>query len=119
MSKKDLFEIAATQSSAKKDNHKVLIQKLERSGYTIESQTENEEKGVDQELISRTLETTLKPPTSSLPFIKLEGKEIFGHYNYEEQVFQPLDIPKFEMKAYKKGAELHNFNDPWDKFDLS
>jgi hypothetical protein len=118
MPKKDLFEIGATQSSAKKDNHKVFIQKLERNGYTIKSQDKNEEKGIDHELISRTLETVMAPPNISLPFIKLEAKEIFGYYDYEEQLFEVLDIPKFEFSAYNKGAKLHNFNDPWDKFDL-
>jgi len=118
MSKKDLFEIEATQSSAKTDAHKVFIQKLERSGYTIKSQDENEEEGLNNELISRTLETVMSPPTISFPFIKLEAKEIFGHYDYEEQVFQPLDIPKFELSAYRKGAKLHDVNAPWDKFDL-
>ena len=118
MSKKDLFEIGATQLSVKKDNHKVFIQKLERGGYTIKSQEENEEKGLDNELVSRTLETTLNPPMSSLPYIRLEAKEVFGYYNYEEELFEPLTNPKFELTAYKKGAELHNFNDSWDKFDL-
>ena len=119
MSKKDFFEIESTQSSARTDSHKVFIQRLERGGYTIKSQDKNEEKGVDHELISRTLETVMSPPTISLPFIKLEAKEIFGHYNYEEQLFEPLDIPKFEFSAYKKGAKLTDFNDQWDKFDLS
>jgi len=119
MSKKDLFEIGATQSSAKKNEHKVFIQRLEKNGYTIQSQDENEEKGLNNELISSTLETTLKPPMISLPFIKLEAKEVFGYYDYEQQLFEPLDNPKFQFSAYKKGAKLHNFNDPWDKFDLS
>jgi len=119
MSKKDFFEIGATQSSAKKDNHKVFIQKLESNGYMIKSQDKNEETGIDDELISRTLETVMTPPTTSLPFIKLEAKEIFGYYDYEEQLFEQLDTPKFEFNAYNKGAKLHNSNDPWDKFDLS
>lgn len=119
MSKKDLFEIGATQSSAKTDNHKIFIQKLERNGYMIKSQDKDEEIGIDNELISRTLETVMTPPTISLPFIKLEAKEIFGYYDYEEQIFESLNTPKFEFSAYKKGAKLHNSNDPWDKFDLS
>jgi len=118
MSKKDFVEIGATRSSAKKDAHQALIQKLETGGYTIESQDENEETGVENELISLTLETTLKPPTTSLPFIKLKAKEIFGHYDEEEQVFELLESPKFELSAYKKGAGLHDRNDQWDKFDL-
>jgi len=119
MSKQDLFEIGATQSSAKKDDHKVFIQRLENGGYTIQSQNTNEERSVDDELISSTLETIMNPPMTSLPFIKLEAKEIFGYYDYEEQLFEPLDTPKFELSAYKKGAELHNSNEEWDKFDLS
>ena len=119
MSKKDLFEIGATQSSAKTDNHKVFIEKLERNGYTIQSQEKDEEIGINNELIARTLETIMSPPTISLPFIKLEAKEVFGYYDYEEQVFEPLENPKFEFSAYNKGAKLHNSNDPWDKFDLS
>ena len=119
MSKKSFLEIGATQNSARTDDHKVFIQKLERNGYTIKSQDENEEIGINDELITRTLETIMTPPTISLPFIKLEAKEIFGHYDYEEQLFEPLDSPKFEFSAYNKGAKLHNSNDPWDKFDLS
>ncbi len=119
MSQKDFFEIGATQSSAKKDNHKMFIQKLESNGYTIKSQDKNEETGVNNELIARTLETVMSPPNISLPFIKLEAKETFGYHDYEEQLFEPLDVPKFEFSAYNKGAKLHNFNDPWDKFDLS
>ena len=119
MSKKDFLEIGATQNSARTDDHKIFIQKLERNGYTIKSQDEYEETGIDNELITRTLETVMTPPTISLPFVKLEAKEIFGHYDYEEQLFEPLSIPKFEFNAYKKGAKLNNSNDPWDKFDLS
>jgi len=118
MSKQDFFEIGATQSSARTDDHKVFIEKLERAGYTIKSQDENEETGVNNELVSRTLETVMNPPTISLPFIKLEAKEIFGYYNYEEQLFEALDSPKFEFSAYKKGATLNDVNDSWDKFDL-
>ena len=55
---------------------------------------------------------------TSLPFIKLKAKEIFGHYDEEEQVFELLESPKFELSAYKKGAGLHDRNDQWDKFDL-
>ncbi len=118
MSKQDFFEIEATQSSARTDDHKVFIEKLERAGYTIKSQDKNEEKGINHELVTRTLETVMSPPTISLPFIKLEAKEIFGHYDYEEQLFEALDIPKFEFSAYKKGATLNDVNDSWDKFDL-
>lgn len=119
MSKKDYSEIGATKSSARKDDHEIFIQRLERGGYTIKSQDENEETGLDQELVSRSLETIMSPPQASLPFIKLEAKEVFGYYNYEEQLFEKLDSPKFEFSAYKKGAELHNAHDNWDKFDLS
>ena len=119
MSKKDFLEIGATQNSARTDEHKKFIQKLEQNGYTIKSQDEDEERGIDNELITRTLETIMTPPTISLPFIKLEAKEVFGYYDYEEQLFEPLDNPKFEFSAYNKGAKLHNSNDPWDKFDLS
>ncbi|MBT3349331.1 hypothetical protein HN954_01635 [bacterium] len=119
MSKKDYLEIEATQNSARKDSHKVFIQKLERNGYTIKSQDENEETGINNELVTRTLETVMTPPTTSLPFIKLEATEVFGYYDYEEQVFEPLTSPKFEFSAYNKGAKLHNSNDSWDKFDLS
>ena len=118
MSKRDLFEIGATQSSAKKDAHRVFIEKLEQNGYKIQSQDTSEER-IDDELIASTLETVMAPPMTSLPFIKLEAKEVFGHYDDEEQTFELLESPKFEMRAYKKGAELHNFNDQWDKFDLS
>ncbi len=119
MSKKDFLEVGTTQNSARTDNHKIFIQKLERNGYTIKHQDEHEETGLENELITRTLETVMSPPTISLPFIKLEAKEIFGHYNYEEQLFDPLNTPKFEFKAYKKGAKLNNSNDSWDMFDLS
>jgi hypothetical protein len=119
MSKKDFLEIGATRTSAKTDDHKIFIQKLERNGYTIKSQDENEEIGIEDELIARTLETVMTPPTISLPFIKLEAKEVFGYYDYEEQLFEALESPKFEFSAYKKGAKLHNSNDPWDKFDLT
>ena len=61
----------------------------------------------------------MAPPTISLPFIKMEAKEIFGKYDYEEQLFEPLKVPKFAFNAYKKGSRLDNSNDPWDKFDLS
>jgi len=118
MSKKDFFEIGATQSSARTDAHKIFIEKLERAGYTIKSQDKNEEKGVNHELVSRTLETVMSPPNISLPFVKLEAKEIFGHYNYEEQLFEPLAIPKFKFSAYRKGATLNDVNDSWDPFDL-
>jgi len=119
MSKKDFSEIGATKSSAKKDAHQVLIQKLEQGGYTIQSQDESEETGLDNELVSVTLETILKPPTTSLPFIKLKAKEIFGHYHTGDEVFEPFDNPKFELSAFKKGAGLHDRNDQWDPFDLN
>ncbi len=119
MAKKSFVEIGATRSSAKKDAHQVLIQKLESGGYTIKSQDENEEMGLDNELISLTLETILNPPNTSLPFIKLKAKEIFGHYDENEEVFEQLESPKFELSAYKKGAGLHDRNDTWDKFDLN
>lgn len=119
MSKKDFLEIGATKTSARTDDHKIFIQKLEKNGYTIQSQDEQEEIGIENELISRTLETIMNPPSISLPFIKLEAKEIFGNYDYEEQVFEALHTPKFAFNAYKKGAKLNNANDPWDKFDLS
>ena len=118
MAKKDLFEIAATVSSAKVDAHRDFLDKLQRNGYVIEKQETLEEKGVEHELISSTLQTILKPPRTSFPYVKLEAKQTFGFYDYEEQIFTPLEIPKFDLQAYKKGAELHNFNDRWDKFDL-
>lgn len=119
MSKKDLFEIGATQSSSAFDAHNEFIHKMTRKGYTIQSQKETEEKGLDMELIARQVETILSPPISALPFLKLQAKEIFGNYSFREESFSPYPHPKFELTAYKRGGELHEKDDPWDLMDLN
>lgn len=118
MSKKDLFEIGATQSSSQFDAHNAFIDKMIRNGYTIEHQEKKEEEGLDGELVARTKETVLKPPMSSLPYIKLEAREVFGNYNYTDETFLEFDAPKFELLAYRRGAELHQMQDPWDRMDV-
>jgi uncharacterized lipoprotein YajG len=118
MSKKDLFEIADTQSSAQFEAHKAMIKKMQSNGYKISYHDKREEHGLDQELLAKVEETILDPPISSLPIIKFEARQVFGHYNFNDAVFKPLDTPKFELKSYKKGAELHQRNDPWDKFEM-
>lgn len=118
MQKRDLFEIAETQSSAKKDAYKALIDRLVRNKYTISHQESREERGLDQELFAQVEETIFQPPMSQLPIMKLEAREVFGYYNFETEVFTELTTPKFELKAFKKGAELHHRNDPWDAVEL-
>ena len=110
-------EVGGTQSSAKMAEHRKTIQRFIDKGYEIESQEPEEEEGLGNELITKTLVTVLKPPMSQMPYIKFEAKEIFGHYNYEDQVFDEYEFPKFDLKTYKRGAGLNNFNDPWDIFD--
>ena len=118
MSKKDLFEIADTQSSAKKDDYKALIDRLLRNKYTISHQESRDERGLDQELLVNVEETVFNPPMSQLPIMRLEAREVFGYYNFDTEVFTKLNTPKFELKAFKKGAELHHRNDPWDQVEL-
>ncbi|MBT4937326.1 hypothetical protein HON22_05405 [Candidatus Peregrinibacteria bacterium] len=117
--KYDMEEINDTRSSGQMSAHKSVIERLLEKGYTIESQEDEIEEGLGNELISKSLVTILKPSTSQLPMIKFEATEIFGKYNYETQVFEPREAPVFNMKAFKRGADIKSFNDPWDSFDMS
>ncbi len=112
-------ETGDTRSSAKKDEHKRLIEKFLDKGYEIESQESEDEEGLNKELISKSFTTILSPSNSSLPTIKFEANEIFGNYDYEKQIFDAFEFPKFELNAYKKGSDLKTYNDPWDKLDIS
>ncbi len=117
--KYDMQEIDDTKSSGQMSAHKAVIQRLIEKGYKIESQEDETEEGLGNELISKSLITILKPSSSQLPMIKLEATEIFGKYNYETQVFEAREAPVFNMKAFKRGADIKSFNDPWDSFDMS
>jgi hypothetical protein len=50
--------------------------------------------------------------------IKFEAKEIFGTYDFEREAFKKWDAPKFELKSFKKSADVREFNAPWQPFDL-
>lgn len=118
MSKKDLFEIADTVSSMQFDAHREMLKKLQSKGFVLDHQETKEELGLDGECVANVLESTFHPPISSLPFVRFEAREIFGQYNYTDETFNMFDVPKFEVKAFRRGAELHQRNDPWEVFDF-
>lgn len=118
MSKRSFEEIGETKSSAQYDAYKELLKKLIQNGYTVVDEHIHEDRGLDQELLATTTETFLDPPLSSLPMIRCEAKEIQGTYDFEKNIFTPLPVPKFELHTYKKGSEIHERNEPWDKIDL-
>ena len=115
---RDMPEIGDTKSSAQMDQHKKLIQRFLDKGYTIESQEEDEDTGAGGELVAKTCVTILKPPSYELPYVKFEAQEVFGKYDDEAETFQEWDHPKFQLKAFKKGADMESENDPWDVFDI-
>ena len=98
--------------------HLESLQKFLERGYKIEDQQESEKHGLHGEVISTTLMTILRPPTTELPMIKFEAKEIFGDYNFDKGIFNSWKEPKFEVKMLKKGADIKSFNAPWQGFDL-
>jgi len=112
-------ELFRDSSSHQMKNHKAMIQTFLDRGYEIESQEKDEEQGAEGERVARSLTTVLKPTENfSLPLIKLEAREEFGKYFDDNMEFFPHDTPKFELKAFKKGADIKSFRDPWVPFDL-
>lgn len=112
-----MHETGNTQSSAKMAAHKALIEKFLDQGYEIQIQETKNEEGLKNELICKSLTTILTPPRKDLPQIKFEAKEIFGKYDYQEQIFESFEFPKFELLTFKKGADVKTFNDPWERLD--
>jgi|CXWL01.1.fsa_nt_gi translation initiation factor 2 beta subunit (eIF-2beta)/eIF-5 len=100
-----------------KEHVKTLEKFLER-GYRIDDQDEAEEIGLHGEKLNSTLITILRPPSTILPMIKFEAKQIFGTYNYDKETYTPWDEPKFVVKMLKKSADIKAFNAPWQPFDL-
>jgi hypothetical protein len=115
--KYDLTEIVHS-SKEKWDTFYKLIDKFIAQGYNKTDEEPEDEEGLDHEVISQTITVSLKPPNYNLPLIKLEGKEIFGRYDYEAEAFEEWDNSAFEMKAYKKGAGSNAFKDRWEMFEL-
>ena len=113
-------EIFRDSASRKMQQHKAMIQTFLDRGYEIESQEVEEDKGSEGELITNRITTVLKPTADfSLPMIKLVAEEIFGSYHDDNEVFYAYDEAAFQLKAYKKGADIKSFKDPWQIFDLS
>ncbi|MBD3328646.1 hypothetical protein GF340_05085 [Candidatus Peregrinibacteria bacterium] len=112
-------EIGDTKSSAQMDEHKKTLQKFIDQGYKVESQEEKDEKGLGGELVWQGLVTVLVPPSSQMPQIKMDAREVFGHYNYQDEAFVEYDNPRFEVKAYTKGNSLSDFNEDWAPFDIA
>jgi len=98
--------------------HLESLKKFLGHGYTIEDQQEEEETGLHGEVLKKIVITELKPPMVSLPMLKFEAKEIFGTYDFEKGVFNKWDAPRFELKSYKKSADVRAFNAPWQPFDV-
>jgi hypothetical protein len=116
---KDAKLIEIIHSSKEKwDKFYKLVDKLIAQGYNKTDEEEDEEEGLDHEMISQTITVSLKPPNYDLPLVKLEGKEIFGRYDYEAESFEEWDNSAFELNAFKKGAGTDSFKDRWEKFEL-
>jgi len=113
----DLHEVIQKSSSLQMKEHMESLQKFLEHGYEMEEQEEDEETGLHGELLKRTVTTVLKPATLSLPMIKFEAREIFGTYDFQKEVFKKWESPKFELKSYKKSADVREFNAPWQPFD--
>jgi hypothetical protein len=114
----DLHEIIQKSSSSQMKEHLESLQKFLDHGYTIEEQEEEEETGLHGEVLNTSVVTTLKSPMVQLPLLKFAAKEIFGTYDFGKEVFNKWDQPKFELKAYKKSADVRDFNAPWQPFDM-
>lgn len=113
----DLQEIIKKTSSQHLKDHVAVLKKFVERGYRIEEQEETHKSGLHGELLNSTLTTVLRPPTTSLPMIKFEAKQIFGTYDFGKEVFTKWDDPKFEIKMLKKSADIKAFNAPWQPFD--
>lgn len=114
----DLHEVIRKSSSRQMKEHGEHIKKFVERGYVIEDQQKSEETGLHGELLNTTLITTLKPNTNALPKIKFEAREIFGTYDFDKGVFRKWEESKFELKSYKKSADVRDFNSPWQPFEV-
>ncbi|PCI25425.1 hypothetical protein COB57_01740 [Candidatus Peregrinibacteria bacterium] len=114
----DMNEIDSTKSSAKAAKHQAMIERFLSQGYTIESKDEKEERGLGNELISKTTTTILKAPSLAMPMVKFFAKEVFGNYDYEEQLFDDFEFSNFSTQVFTKGSDAKSFNDDWSPFNL-
>ena len=114
----DLQEIIRKTSSQQMKDHIAVIQKFLERGYKIESQEDSEETGLHGELLNSTLTTSLRPSVTSLPMVQFKAKQIFGTYDFGKGVFTKWEEPRFDIKMYKKSADIKAFKDPWQGVDL-
>lgn len=112
-------EVFRDSSSLQMQKHLDLIQSFLDRGYEIESQEEFGDKGANNEDIATRIITVLKPVDNyDLPMLKFEATERHGDYFDDNDEFFAYEESRFEMKAYKKGADVKSFRDPWQPFDM-
>lgn len=117
---REMQEIFYASADDKFADHKKMIRKFIERGYKIESQEEDREEGVGQELIMKSLTTILVPidRLGQLPMIKFEAKAVYGHYDWDEEHFDAWDSANFKVIAFRKNADLRRKDEAWQVFDL-